>query len=418
MLAEKFPLLTKSMGAMESHMIENCTRDTPGCDRPGCPSKKDLYSQLPQKVMMRAALSERQLKQVVAEFWRNHFSVNQRLQSNKMCFSTVDWEENVIQKHSMGKFRDLLLASAHHPTMLEYLDNWLSKNGAHNENYARELMELHTLGVDSYYNESDVLELTKALTGWQFKWDRNAKNGRSLVYYFNTSHHNGAPKKLLGRPISGGYKGGIYAVSMLAAHPGTANYISYKLCRYFVNDNPPPAMVRRIASVFRASNGDLPKVYKAILTSPEFWNRKNYRAKFKTPFEFAVSSLRVTNAKIDNAHTAASFLDLMGQPIYQCADPTGYYDQAEAWLDSGVLTRRWDYALQMSRSSLKGVSVPGSFIGKYEKLESDKMKGQMVSDIIGADIGDRTKKLLDTYASHGTTSALGIVIGSPAFQQQ
>jgi len=327
---------------------------------------------------------------------------------------------NAIRANVMGKFSDLLVATSHHPAMLEFLDNWISRRGAWNENYAREVMELHTLGVDSFYNENDVLELTKVLTGWTFKWQPSDKGkGRDLKFYFNAGNHELAEKRVLGRKIPDGEKGGQYALTMLAFHPGTADFISYKLCRYLVNDTPPPSLVKNISRVFRKSKGDLPKVYKAILTSEEFMSRRAYRSKFKTPFEFAVSALRATDAKLENGDMTAANIANMGQQIYHCPDPTGYYDQAEAWLDSGVLTRRWDYSLRLLRGDIKGVTVPSSFLASFDATKPEDMKDQIVAQLIGDSIGAATDKLLAREAkTGGARRVVGLLIGAPAFQQQ
>lgn len=417
-IAERFPWSKWSMAKIEDTMKVKCRYDGKGCDLPDCPDKELMYKGLPDLVLTRAVYSNRQLQEVMCEFWRNHFSIDQRLVSNRMAYTAARWEEDVIRPHVMGKFSDLLLATAHHPAMLEFLDNWISRAGAWNENYARELMELHTLGVDSYYNEDDVLALTKVLTGWTFKWT-NSESGRNLSFHFNAGNHEPGTQKWLGLKVNDGYEGGVFAIQALTQHPGTAEFISYKLCRYLVNDNPPPALVRKIASVFRQTRGDLSKVYKAILTSEEFTSRLSYRAKFKTPFEYTVSAIRVTGAEITNGEATCEFLDSMGQPLYNCLDPTGYYDQAEAWLDSGVLTRRWDYAWQLVRGSIAGATVPSERMAKYEALPPDEVKETLIKDLIGSDIGVETNQLLDDLGRRGgAKSMISILLGSPDFQQQ
>jgi len=306
----------------------------------------------------------------------------------------------------------MLYASATHPAMLEYLDNYMSKANAWNENYAREVMELHTLGADrGHYNESDVLELTKALTGWTYD--------RDLKFVFRPDWHQGGTKKVMGVSLPGGKDGGDKALDMLSRHPGTAQFLSEKLCRYLVNDNPPPALVRKVASVFRESGGDLPRVYKAILMSPEFVARENYRAKFRTPFEFTIAALRATNAKVSDGTETCDVIAKMGQPIYDCEDPTGFYDQAEAWMDAGVLTTRWDFAWKMVRGSVTGVEVPAQFMSKYGSLSPQEARDKMVHDLVGADIGDRTAQSLSKAAeAKDQAEMLSIILGSPDFQQQ
>ena len=372
----------------------------------------ELRQGLRNEVLFRAVASNRQFQEVMVEFWRNHFFVNQPVRDAPYrTWTAIDYERNVIRKHAFGKFRNMLYASATHPAMLEYLDNYQSKANAWNENYAREVMELHTLGADRGYNELDVLELSKALTGWTFD--------RDLKFVFRPDWHQAGSKKVLGRNLPGGKEGGEQALDMLARHPNTATFISEKLCRYLVNDNPPPALVRKVASVFRESNGDLPRVYRAIVTSPEFIARENYRAKFRTPFEFTCAALRATSAKLSDGTETTEVIARMGQPIYDCEDPTGYYDQAEAWMDAGVLTTRWDYAWKMVRGSVGGVQVPPEFLSRYGSLPPQEARDKMVHDLVGADIGDRTAQSLSkAAAAKDPQEMLAIILGSPDFQQQ
>jgi uncharacterized protein (DUF1800 family) len=296
--------------------------------------------------------------------------------------------------------------------MLEFLDNAYSKANAWNENYARELMELHTLGADRYYNEFDVLEMSKVLTGWTYN--------RDLDFYFNEGWQQGGAKKVLGRQIPQGIEGGQQALRMLADHPGTSDFISEKLCRYLVNDRPPQSLVKKVSSVFKSSKGDLPKVYAAIIFSDEFMQRGNYRSKFKTPLEFTVSAMRATGTKMRDGGDILRTLDKMGEAIYDCADPTGYYDVAESWMDSGVLTSRWDFCWKLVRGDVKGVEVPSTLLNKYNAISDPEAKAKaMVDDVIAAEIGERTRKMLrDASESGDTQRMMSIVLGSPDFQQQ
>ena len=375
-------------------------------------SNPQLRKELPESIVMRASMSNRVFAELMYEFWRNHFCVNQP----KENFPTRSWtvphyEEHVIRGKAFGKFKDMLYASATHPAMLDYLDNAISKKNAWNENYARELMELHTLGVDRYYNENDVIELSKVLTGWTY--------GPDLSFTFRENWHQPGTKTWMKTTVPAGKEGGEAALHFLAKHPGTASFIAEKLCRYLVNDNPPKALVTKVAAKFRATDGDLPSVYWEIITSPEFQSRANYRAKFKTPFEFTVSALRNTNAKIDNADESCKLLAKMGQPIYDCDDPTGYYDQAESWMDSGVLTTRWDYAWNLVRGSIAGVSVPEDYYGRYDQLSVEETRQLMVDDIVGSEIGDRTRTVIGEAAAKGDKPRmLSVILGSPDFQQQ
>jgi uncharacterized protein (DUF1800 family) len=281
-------------------------------------------------------------------------------------------------------------------------------------------MELHTLGADRYYNEYDVLELSKVLTGWTYN--------RDMEFAFNTAWHQPGPKTVLKTQIPQGENGGKQALMMLANHKGTAEFISMKLCRYLVNDNPPKELVTKVARTFQRTHGDLPKVYAEIIFSPEFLDRANYRSKFKTPVEFTVSVLRATNSKMSDGREVCQTLDKMGEPIYDCTDPTGFYDVAESWMDSGVLTSRWDFCWKLVRGSVNGVSVPDELLKKYHDISSSEGKWQaMVNDVISADIGERTKKILreaaegdgaDGKSGGDPQRMMSIVLGSPDFQQQ
>ena len=374
---------------------------------------QQLRKELPESVVYRAANSERQFQEVICEFWRNHFCINQPATgAPTRSWTAPRYEEDVIRKHAFGKFKNMLFASATHPAMLEYLDNYVSRANYWNENYARELMELHTLGADRHYNETDVLELSKVLTGWTYN--------RDLEFYFNENWHQGGAKTVLRKQIPQGYQGGEQALLMLANHPGTADYLAEKLCKFLVNDSPPPSLVKKVSSTFKSSKGDLPKVYAAIIFSDEFMQRGNYRSKFKTPVEFTVATLRATGSKLNDGGPIVRILDKMGQPVYDCVDPTGYYDVAESWMDSGVLTTRWDFCWKLVRGDIDGVEVPSTLLNKYDAMATPEEKAKsMVDDIIAAEIGERTRKILREASESGDTKRMmSIVLGSPDFQQQ
>ena len=367
--------------------------------------RASLYEEMPQYVLLRAVKSNRQFNEVMVEFWRNHFCVDMPEKDKSRVWTAGHYEEQVIRKYTFGKFKNMLYASATHPAMLEYLDNALSKKNDWNENFAREVMELHTVGADVGYGDDDVRELSKALTGWTYD--------DHYHFVFESGEHQPGTKYWMGFQLPEGKSGGEQALYTLATCPACANFISLQLCRYLVNDNPSPALVKKIAKVFLESDGDLPKVYTAIVMSPDFMSRENFRSKFKTPFEFTVSVLRATDAKVDDLQQTATVIGKMGQPIYNCPDPTGYRFVAESWMDAGVLTSRWDYAWRLIRGQVRGVEVSDSFIDKYAKLDPAKMQSQMVTDVIGADIGDREKKM-----AGDAPKMLSILLGSPTFQQQ
>lgn len=371
--------------------------------------QQELRKEFKEMVLMRAVMSKRQFNEVMCEFWRNHFCVDiPDNDETSRAFTVPDYEEKVVRPYVFGKFKQMLYASATHPAMLEYLDNFKSKANNWNENYAREVMELHTLGADRFYNENDVVELSKILTGWTFD--------KAYKFTYNDQWQQPGMKNWLGMTIKQGYAGGEQALYTLATHRGTADFICFKLCRYLVNDNPPQSLVTKVASVFRATDGDLPRVYAAIINSPEFLQRNNYRAKFKTPFEFTVSALRTTDATMSDGRATLDVLYKMGEPLYASKDPTGYYDQAEAWRDAGVLTSRWDYSWKLIRNSIAGVTVSSDFIKSFAGLKDKALEERLVDELIGSDVGNRTLELL--RKTNDLPDKISVLMGSPSFQQQ
>ena len=373
---------------------------------------KKLKTELSASVVMRATLSNRQFKEMVCDFWRNHFCVdNPGTYEKTRSWTDADYEQNVIRKYAFSKFGEMLFASARHPAMLEYLDNKLSYKNNWNENYAREVMELHTVGADRGYRDIDVQELSKALTGWTY--DGNYQ------FVFNAEEHQPGYKYWMGMKLPEGFDGGTTALRTLATHEYTAEFISLKLCRYFVNDNPPPTLVRKVASVFKQTQGDLPKVYMAIIDSPEFMSRDNYRCKFKTPLQFVVSSLRATQAKVDDASHVTEVLRKMGEPVYDCPDPTGYFDTAERWMDAGVLTTRWQFAWDLARGSEDGITLTDAFLNRYKSLKPEEAEQKLIEDLLEGEVGDRELAALKDVAGSGDIPRMiSIVLGSPSFQQR
>ena len=376
--------------------------------------KRRIKKELADSVLLRAVYSKRQFNEVIVEFWRNHFSVD----VNKVPFLATSYEENVLRQHAFGTFEDLLLATAKHPAMLFYLDNYVSKKGNLNENYARELMELHTLGVDNGYTQADVIELARVLTGWTCGW-RGRGAQREYRHFFNAAVHDSEPATVVGLNLAGtgGEADGEKAIRHLARHQNTARFISAKLCRYLVHDQPPVNLVDRVSAVFQKTGGDLREVYRAIIFSPEFMDGRNYRAKFKTPFEFLVSTLRTTDAQIQTTDRLIQSLKLMGQPIYECLEPTGYYDQAEAWLDPGVMIYRWNFALDLVRQKVKGVKIGKEFAEKVLLRPSSRSQAGMVIRMVMPGNNDVSTERLVARATD-IRVMVAAALGSPGFQQQ
>jgi uncharacterized protein (DUF1800 family) len=313
---------------------------------------RQIFTELADAKIIRATFSERQLEEVLVDFWFNHFNVFARKGQTELYLG--EYEREVIRPHVLGRFRELLGATAHSPAMLVYLDNWISgRQGALNENYGRELLELHTLGVDGGYTQEDVVAVARAFTGWTIERPQNAG------FRFAPAIHDRGEKRVLGHVIAagGGEDDGERVLDILAAHPSTAKHIAFKLTQRFVSDTPPRTLVERAAARFRDTKGDLREVVRTIITSPEFFAPDSYRAKLKTPLEFVVSALRATSAEVLSGTSISRALAGMGMPLYLCQPPTGYDETADAWISSGALVNRINFAIALSSNRLRGVRV-------------------------------------------------------------
>jgi uncharacterized protein (DUF1800 family) len=351
--------------------------------------------------MTRAVSSERQLEEVLADFWFNHFNVFAGKGRTSMW--VAEYERTAIRPHVLGKFRDLLGATAKSPAMLFYLDNWLSadpeaaeqlqrqqrqrrparqgvalappdgqpappsqaqqRRRGLNENYGRELLELHTLGVDGGYTQKDIVEVARAFTGWTIApaqaQAQNARVARALKangavqegeFRFAPMLHDRGPKTVLGHTIKagGGIDDGEQVLDIVARHPATAHHIAYQLAQRFVSDDPPAALVDRAAKKFLSTDGDLREVVRTIITSDEFFAKSARGAKVKTPLEFLASAVRATGRDIPNPQPLLRALMQMGMPPYMCQPPTGYDDTADAWVSAGALVSRMNIAQQIA----------------------------------------------------------------------
>ena len=376
--------------------------------------------ELSEQKLLRAIYGDRQLEQVLTDFWFNHFNVDAR--KGPVRFMLTEYEREAIRPHVLGGFRDLLGATAKSPAMLFYLDNWMSAGDSEsrtqrqplrplrpqrpqrppppapatnaarrglNENYARELMELHTLGVDGGYTQKDVAEVARAFTGWTIRNPRVRGD-----FLFEPRIHDDREKLVLGHRIrAGGIMDGEQVLDLLAAHPSTATFVSTKLARRFVADTPPAPLVDRLAAQFTASHGDLRRVMRTLLTSPEFLAPAFFSAKTKTPFEFVVSAVRAAGTPVDNARPLNRALQELGMPLYQCQPPTGYKDTADAWVNTGALIARMNFAQTLASRQPTGV---------------DPLAGLTVSDATRA-----------TIARASTPAqALALTLGSPEFQKR
>ena len=294
----------------------------------------------------RAVASPRQLEEVMVDFWFNHFNVFSG--KGQVRALVASYERDAIRPYVFGAFRELLGATAKHPAMLFYLDNYLSKAGGLNENYARELMELHTLGVDKGYTQKDVTELARMLTGWSYAPRQLV--ARNETFRFDSKRHDGGDKLWLGRVVkTQGQAEGEYALDVLAVHPATARHISYKLAQYFVQDQPPPALVERMAQTWVASRGDIRSVLATLFASAEFMAPEARGAKFKTPYQFVISAARAGAAPLAEVRPVMGALDRLGMPLYGCQTPDGYKNTQQAWLNPDALSRRIGYAATLAQ---------------------------------------------------------------------
>jgi uncharacterized protein (DUF1800 family) len=391
--------------------------------------------ELSQQKLLRAIYSERQLQEVLTDFWFNHFNVDAR--KGDARFMLTAYERDTIRPHVLGRFRDLLEADAKSPAMLFYLDNWMSAdpNGPHrdqtargprggrgggagqraqalmrpqqprpnmprglNENYGRELLELHTLGVDAGYTQKDVTEVARAFTGWTIDQPRQGGG-----FHFVAALHDDGEKIVLGHRIKagGGEHDGEQVLDILATHPATARFIATKLVRRFVSDTPPAALVDRAAERFQKTDGDLRAVMTAILTSPEFQSVDTYNAKVKTPFEFIVSAMRSTGAEVTDARPLVRSLQQLGMPLYQCQPPTGYKDTADVWINTGALVNRMNVAQTLASGRTPAVRMPDTVTALT---------------VVPVNLSDATRATI----ARATTppQAIALALGSPEFQRR
>src|ERR1700752_5303581 len=396
-------------------MSPDAARNNQNPQPPGNPLENEKYRkvlqdysrenglQQPQRIMaelhasriLRAVYSERQLQEVMVDFWTNHFNVFAGKGADRWLLPSYD--RDTIRPNAMSKFSTLLQATAQSPAMLFYLDNFQSvspnananrgrgplqrllaerapqpqqQRRGINENYARELMELHTLGVDGGYTQKDVQEVARCFTGWTIFQPRgagaaansilgNAGRENAGTFFFNSRAHDDGEKIVLGHkiPAGGGIKDGLTVLDILAHHPSTAQFIAAKLARHFVSDNPPPQLVDRVAAAFTRSDGDIRETLKAIFFSPEFNSREAYRAKIKRPFELVVSAIRTLGADTNGGPGPHQWIARMGEPLYGFQTPNGYSDAADSWVNTGGLLERMNFGLALASNRVQGTRV-------------------------------------------------------------
>ena len=395
--------------------------------------------------MVRAVRSERQLQEVMVDFWANHFNVF--VAKGELRWYTTAWEREVIRPHALGRFPDLLRASARHPAMLFYLDNWLSARADYtlrlgpnagrraglNENYARELMELHTLGVDGGYTQRDVTEVARAFTGWTI--DKPRAEAR---FVFRPAMHDHGDKTVLGQPLRrGGERDGEDVLDLLARHPATARFIAAKLVRRFVADEPPPALVERVAAVYRDTGGDVRAMLRAIVASPEFLAPETARVKIKKPSELVASAARAVGATVDarGGFALARAAAEIGEGLYEAQAPTGHPDRAEAWVSPGALLARMNFALALVEGRLPGARVEiGALVRGVDRRQPDAVLERLLATLLHGRAGAATREVLSAQlavpvitrltlddrgpADTDVAKLAALVLGSPEFQRR
>ena len=391
-------------------------KPTPPPKNPGM-----VVNELQRAKLLRAVYSERQLYEVMVDFWENHFSIFANKDADRWLLTGFD--RDTIRPFALGRFRDLLGATAHSPAMLYYLDNWQSSlrrdipatkdkparsYGGINENYARELMELHTLGVEGGYSQKDVQEVARCFTGWTIR-----KPNEEGTFVFNPNAHDNGEKMVLGVriPAGGGISDGERVLDILAKSPATAKFVTTKLARRFLGDDPSPAVVAHASQVFLSTDGSISETLKAIVTSKEFSAPATYQNKVKTPFEYVASALRATAAETDANSPVLNWIARMGQPVYGRVTPDGYPDRTSEWLSDNDLLARLNFASALVQNQIKGTTV------KIDKLLPNG--GSPVDDVIAVILMERatapTRKELDKIISEHPNNAATVPVSATAW---
>jgi uncharacterized protein (DUF1800 family) len=478
--------------------------------RHGLQRPQRIIAELQASRILRAVYSERQLNEVMVDFWSNHFNVFANKGADRWLLTSYD--RDTIRPHAMGKFSELLIATAKSPAMLFYLDNFQSvspqaanaRRGERrnpglaglignrrgpvsqnpneaprpqpnapqrmrrgiNENYARELMELHTLGVDGGYTQKDVQEVARCFTGWTIFAPRgggaavaallgNGARESAGTFFFNARMHDDGEKVVLGQkiPAGGGIKDGLRVIEILAKHPSTAKFIAQKLVRYFVADDPPPALVHRVSATFTKTDGDIRETLRAIFFSAEFNSPQAYRSKIKRPFELAVSAIRTLGAETNGGPQVHQWIARMGEPLYGFQTPNGYSDTAESWVNTGGLLERMNFGLALASNRIPGTRVDlKRFLTGASGTDNRQVMERYLNVLIAGDISAKTKetllKQLDQPLTVGSgaaseretsmeapqrnravarneariddpvTKIVGLILGTPEFQRQ
>ena len=415
-LAQTPQLASPNMPAMQNEMQME-TKKEEGARMPGEPNASPrptpppknpqmVVTELQRAKLLRAVYSDRQLYEMMVDFWENHFSIFANKDDDRYLLTGYDRE--TIRPFAMGRFRDLLGATAHSPAMLFYLDNWRSSvprpyaatkdkpagvDGGINENYARELMELHTLGVDGGYTQKDVQEIARCFTGWTIQ-----KPNEQGLFLYRPGLHDDGEKIVLGHRIlpGGGPADGERVLDFLARHPATARFIATKLARRFISDEPPASVIDRAAAVFLKTDGSIRETLSAIVTSPEFFSQTAYRAKMRSPFEYVAAAMRALNAETDGDRPLLDAIARMGQPVFGRITPDGYADRADQWLTSGAMIVRFNFASALATNSLKGTKIDvARLLAGTDGANKDSVAAKFIHLTVSGDLSNRTRTVLE-----------------------
>ncbi|MEB3215102.1 MAG: DUF1800 domain-containing protein [Nostocales cyanobacterium 94392] len=396
------------------YSVDRLPKPTPEIRKERLKKQRLIAEQAVKARLLRATQSDRQLQEIMVDFWYNHFNVYQDKGQTRLWVGA--YEQQAIRPHILGKFRDLLDATARHPAMLFYLDNWQNTAPNNrpkgrfkglNENYARELMELHTLGVDGGYTQEDVITLAKIFTGWGFR-SPGKKLEDGYDFYFNFQRHDSTNKIFLGQRIPGsGIAEGEQALDILAKHPATAGHISYKLAQYFVADEPPKYLVDKLAKRFLETDGDIRAVLTTLFQSSEFWDTKYYNIKFKTPYQYVISSLRATDTPIEDFARINSILHRMGMPLYGNPSPDGYKNTQEAWLNTNGINWRLSFATTIGTGGLKKRNSKNQPPNTNAAIDDTEL-----TNTLGNNLSPKTQEVLKSISPRQRDV---IILGSPEF---
>jgi uncharacterized protein (DUF1800 family) len=393
-----------------------------------------VIGDLREAKLFRAIYSNRQLEEVLSDFWYNHFNVFDG--KDRVRGMLPAYERDAIRPHVLGKFKDLLLATARHPAMLYYLDNWQSMIGdvyqigpfapgpfpppqffgqrqAHglNENYGRELLELHTLGVNGGYTQADVIAVARCFTGWTIRLPNQKPE-----FAFASFMHDNEEKTVLGHkiPAGGGEQDGLQVIDILVHHPSTARFISTKLARHFVADDPPAALIDRMARTFTKTDGDLRAVLETMFTSREFFSEGAWESKIKSPLEMVVSATRALDAKTLDTYALVQKVSDMGEPLYSKETPNGYKDTGDAWLSTAGVISRIGFAGALVDDKVPGVEVDNSRLTGKDAVTISR-------ELLNRDPSEQTLAAIEQglQGKHPTPGLIaGLVISSPEFQRR